>query len=498
MPGFWVLLSVTKDAHYGFSFQLVFRYLRFIRERVIVCVCDTQRWLISRLISFYKDYMHVTKRFGHIAASQLPLHYMLPLKSPYSPLAIAFRSSHEQLNAYHRITGRIIYCFLLLHVTFYLNFFAQHGILEKKFKQLVPILGALSITLVTVLAITSMASIRRWSYRVFFVFHIAIAISIVPILFLHAPPLRLYGGEAIAILTIDILLRRLNTVTAVSRITMIEHTELVGLASPIPESKISRFKAAPGQHVYLSIPSSIQFSVPLLSIHQLLFNPFTVAGVSPREILLVLRAQHGPTTTALKQLARLPSTNVSINIEGPYGASRQFPNFTAEFERILLVAGGVGATFILPFYHQITTEMGNEGFSTSKVELVWSMRSMAEANWVTDTKYANIFNGSDRVKIYVTGIESRSSVSRTAVAGHEDVSIEMEDLLRIQPDHVRGGLMRPNLKSIVDKTFHHGLEERVAILVCGPAGMARELREHVGDWIAKGRSVWWHDESFGW
>jgi hypothetical protein len=444
--------------------------------------------------------MHVTKRFGHVAASQFPFHYMLSMKSPYSPLAIAFGSSHEHLNAYHRISGRIIYCFLVLHATFYLNFFAQLGVLQARLTHRVPFLGALSITLLTLLASTSLASIRGWSYRVFFVFHLTIAVSLMPILFFHAPPLRFYSMEALALFVIDIILRKLDTVTAASKITSVEHTNLVKLASPIPASKIGRFKAAPGQHVYLSIPpESVQSKIPLLSIHQLLYNPFTVADVSPKGILLVLRTLHGPTTITLKQLTKLPAIDPGINIEGPYGVARRFPNFAAEFDRILLVAGGVGATFILPIYHQITSGMGNEGLSASRVELVWAMRSISEASWVANTEYANVIDGDDRLKIYVTGAESGSSEAPEAVAGPEDGSVELEDLLQTkQPGKVTGGYTRPNLRSIVDNTFRHGLEERVAVLVCGPAEMARELRENVGRWVAQGRNVWWHDESFGW
>jgi hypothetical protein len=127
------------------------------------------------------------------------------------------------------------------------------------------------------------------------------------------------------------------------------------------------------------------------------------------------------------------------------------------------------------------------------------MRSISEASWVANTEYSNVIDGDDRVKIYVTGVESGSSEAPGAVAGSDDGSVELEELLQTkQPGKVTGGHTRPNLRTIVDDTFRHGLEERVAVLVCGPAEMARELREHVGRWVTQGRHVWWHDESFGW
>jgi NAD(P)H-flavin reductase len=458
------------------------------------------REIILRLTLCYGDYMHVTKRFGHIAASQFPFHYMLSMKSIYSPLAFAFGTSHEHLNTYHRISGRIIYCFLVLHATLYLNFFAQLGVLQTRLTHLVPFLGAFSITLLTLLASTSLESIRRWSYRVFFILHLSIAVSLMPILFFHAPPLRLYTMEALALFIIDTMIRKLDTVTVASKVTSVEHTNLVKLSGPIPSSKIGRFNVAPGQHVYLSIPpESVGSKLPLLSIYQLLYNPFTVADVSPKGILIVLRTLKGPTTTALNQLTGFPTGDSRINIEGPYGVSRRFPNFAAEFDRILLVAGGVGATFILPIYHRMISGMSNEGSNARRVELVWAMRSLAEASWVANTEYASIIDEDHRVKVYVTGVESGSLEAAGAAPEPEDGSVEMEELLqKEQSRKVIRGHTRPNLRKIVDGTFSHSLDERVAVLVCGPAEMARELRQNVGRWVTQGRNVWWHDESFGW
>lgn len=80
-----------------------------------------------------------------------------------------------------------------------------------------------------------------------------------------------------------------------------------------------------------------------------------------------------------------------------------------------------------------------------------------------------------------------------------DGSVELDELQWTEePVKATGGREKPNLRKIVDETFKHGNEERIAVLVCGPAQMARELRTHVGRWVEKGRDVFFHDESFGW
>lgn len=423
------------------------------------------------------------------------MHYMLSMKSVCSPFALAFRTSHEKLNPYHRLSGRIIYAFLIFHAFFYMNFFIRAGLVKIRLSQRVPLMGVLAFTLLTILASTSLTTIRRWSYRVFFVCHLTFAVAILPILFFHAKPARLYVVEALTVFVLDLIARKLDTFTSFSKIESISGTKLLKLNIPIPTSKIQRFQEAPGQHVYLSLPSSsipTKTSYPL--IYAFLHNPFTVAEVSDTGIVLVLRTLKGPTTAAFESLTKLTKAKPRLNVEGPCGSSRHFPNLAVDFDRILLVAGGVGAAFILPIYQWITASLESTGQSTKRLELIWSMRSVAEASWAMPRE--NISEVDGNIKIYITGLDY---VGNVAEPSPEDGSVEMGDLQRTQqPGHVSGGHERPNLRAIVDRTFRHGTDERVAVLVCGPAEMARDLREHTGRWVAQGRYVWWHDESFGW
>ena len=447
----------------------------------------------------FLDYLHITKRFGVVAASQFPVHYMLSMKSQFSPLAFVFRSSHEQLNAWHRISGRIIHFLLLCHAVWYINYFVQAGVVKKRLSDPVVIVGIIAFLLLNIIATTSLEVVRRWSYRVFFVLHLMIGLWILPMLFFHASALRVYVVEALVLFLFDIACRNLDTVTGFATITMVPHTKLIKLKVPIPASKIRRFQAKPGQHVYLSIPPA---SRPLLSsspwIHDFLFNPFTVAEVSPTDITLVLRALRGPTTKALSGLAQLSKATPPIKIEGPLGCSQRFPNFAANYDRVLLVAGGVGSTFILPIYLNTREQMAAEGKSLDHVKLVWSMRSAAEAIWAVDSEKEHAIVKDKNVKIFLTRSQADDQDHRDEPIP-ADGSVELDELQwKEEPVKATGGRDRPDLRKIVDETFRHGIEERVAVLVCGPKQMARELRGHVGKWVEKERDVYFHDESFGW
>lgn len=453
----------------------------------------------------YPDYFHITKRFGIVAASQFPAHYALSMKSLYSPLSVLFRSSHEQLNTWHRISGRVIWTLLACHASWYVNGWIQIGVLYMKVTTPIIIYGILSFWLINLLIITSLPIVRRWSYRVFFIIHLFVAIAIIPLLFFHATALRIYILEAFALFVVDLGIRKSNTVKAFAIIKPVPETSLVEVTIPITPSKISQFQYAPGQHVYLSIPPS---SVPKSTgynrhLYELLYNPFTVASVSETpspQITLTMRTLNGPTTSALSSLSHLSKAHPPLNIEGPYGTSRKFPNLAEKFDRVLLVAGGVGATFTLPIYRAIKQDMESEGRIGSHVRMIWVMRDAAESFWALSSSSSPQNENSELkiesnpgIELYITSPRASSSTSTSSPG--ESGSVEMHNLASPSSNTKYS---RPDLRAIVDGTFCQGLEERVAILVCGPTGMARELREHVGKWVEKGREVWWHDEGFGW
>jgi NAD(P)H-flavin reductase len=430
------------------------------------------------------DYLHITKRFGHIAASQFPIHYMLSMRSIGSPLAFIFRFSHEQLNPWHQLSGRIIYFLLLNHAGWYINFFIQTGIFYQRLTAPVVIIGLTGFCLITVVATTSLEIVRRRSYRVFYTFHLTIGLWLLPLLFFHARPLRLYVSQAIALFLVNKVIQNLDTIQSLAIIAPVPHTSLVTIKVPIPASKLPRFEAAPGQHVYLFIPPGSRANKSSQAIHGFLFNPFTVADISSTDITLVLRTLHGPTTKTLETLATLPQPK-SIKLEGPYGSSRCFPNFAEKYDRILLVAGGIGATFILPIYRAIHQQLETESQNSNRLTFHWSIRSAEEASWaIEDANKAAALGNDENIKIYITGRKGDDQLNDMEWAG--------------QPIKANGGMQRPDLREIVDEVFRAGKGEKVAVLVCGPENMARELRVHVGRWVYRGSEVWWHDERFGW
>jgi hypothetical protein len=448
------------------------------------------------------DYLHLTKRFGIVGVSQFPVQYLLSLKS-LNPFALALKSSHEEVNRWHRVLGRVIYVFVTLHALFYLNFYYQNNLLGQKITSFVPVLGFTAIIGMHFLYGTALSVVRHYSYRAFFITHLVVALALPPIIYFHAHHASFYVWESLIVFLADIAKRRFEIIVADTKVELIPGTDLVKLVGSIPSSRIDRFAKNPGTHIYLSIPpASRPDKNPVAAAHlvfEFSFNPFSVAAVNENsgEITLVARSHNGPMTRALAKFASNTSNDASVKLafDGPYGCAKRFPNLAGyEFDRILLVAGGVGATFTLPLYRWILSEN-----PTARVQMIWAVRGPGDATWPVAGEGKSIMDD-DSIQLFLTGdlLQNIRSDSGSSDDGEEVELANLSESRRQMRHASMHGAKRPNLQKIVDDVFRQGVEERVAVLVCGPEAMTRELRTHVGVWVRKGRHVWWHNESFAW
>lgn len=472
------------------------------RDQIFVGVVWTIWLLVLCVLETGNDYLHLTRRFGIVGVSQFPVQYLLSLKS-LNPLALVLRSSHEEANRWHRVLGRVIYVFVTLHAAFYLNFYYQNDLLGQKITSLVPVLGFTLIAAMHLLYGTALSVVRQYSYRVFFITHLLIALALPPVIYFHAHHASFYVWESLAVFLIDIAKRRFEMVVAETKVELIPDTDLIKLVGTIPTSKIERFAKNPGTHIYLSVPpASRPEKNPIAAAHLIFefsFNPFSIAAVdeSSGELTLVARRHNGPMTRAFADFASATSANTEVKLafDGPYGCAKRFPSLAGTgFDRILLVAGGVGATFTLPLYRWIQAEN-----PAARVQMVWAVRGEGDATWATDAGGKRLIED-ENIRLFFT----RSPISSVDSHGQSDDDgdeMELTDLpesARQTGYASRHSNKRPNLQKIVDDVFRQGVEERVAVLVCGPEAMAHELRSHVGAWVRRGRYVWWHNESFAW
>ncbi|MBE3043046.1 NADPH oxidase family protein, partial [Candidatus Bathyarchaeota archaeon] len=321
----------------------------------------------------HPDYAHVTKRFGLIAASQLPIQTLLSLKI-FNPFARAFGTSHESINRFHRTLGRVIYLFLILHVANYFNLLYRAGSLPERLFDNVVLPGELSNICYTLLFATALPKVRAYSYRLFFITHLFVVFSTSAFLLIHAASARFYVIKGLFLFVLDLAARKFTTATAQARIEAVPGTKLIRISAKLSQRKITQFLDQPGAHAYVSIPWKARPQGVSSLIYEFCFNPFTVADVrrDTGEVVLVARQQSGPMTRRLMELARGDSeARIPLCVEGPYGAfAKTYSSFAESgVDRVLLVAGGVGASFVLPVYKAL-----RKSIPSAKVELTWAVR----------------------------------------------------------------------------------------------------------------------------
>lgn len=469
------------------------------------------------------DYLHLTKRLGAIGASQLPLHYLLAMRSPYSPLQLLTRLSHEQLKASHQILGRIVFFLFSLHAILYLNFFIRSNLLSKRIQEKDVIFGIISIALFTAISATALSQLRRWNYRVFYISHITIANLLVVPLYLHVHHIRPYVWEVVFVNALHLILRFAAQKTYTGTVALLPGTNLIQIRIPLTTLS-STLSWRPGQHVYLSLPTGHPYSASLSDQFTLRnkTNPFTIASIPSKDqhLLLVAKTLTG-NTKKMSDLARSLTKeggeppSIPLALEGPYGASIHLPDFST-FDKVLLVAGGVGATFILPIYRSIVEFHDTEHAGLPQVRFIWAVQRLAETQWAfpshpttsspsetpaeTRTEETTPHAPTAAIEVFVT----RGATSTLPLGENgEDIELaEDEQLLSMEEEmkKPREGMVlksgRPKIPAIVDEVFSKGT--RVAVVACGPKRLTRRLGESVEQWVRQGVEVYWHEEGFGW
>lgn len=463
------------------------------------------------------DYLHLTKRFGIVGASQLPFHYLLIWKSSWSPIQILTRASHESLNAYHQLLGRIITLLVGIHAALYFNFYVQNNLVAMKLKESYVLCGIVGVVAFAAIGTTALAPLRRRSYRVFYVVHVVLATALVPVLFFHVHHIRIYLYETAAIYAVNALVRWLSATDLRGSIRSIPNTSLVEIIVANNSSAASKRllqDLRPGQHAYVSLKGN---SV----LHTFRSNPFTIASIPNTDghIKFVARALNGNTKLLLSNAEKVSSdTNVNITVEGSYGLNTHEDRLL-QYDRVLFIAGGVGATFIVPLYRQLLADLspGKGSYRRQKVSLVWIARTRSEVTWAVPADPLEKKGFAERLKICLTGTNTQDSngtisydenIGSAAVDENED-GIELEEQKQLLSNAAQSGgnsatyandlsvyTGRPDLRRLVYETLSHGSNERVAVMVCGPKTLSQSVRQEIAPWVKRGREVWFHDESF--
>lgn len=211
-------------------------------------------------------------------------------------------------------------------------------------------------------------------------------------------------------------------------------------------------------------------------------------GSSTRRLIFWIRPYDGWTQQLRRQCLRAANQPVHTRIllEGPYGHS--FPLW--RYESALMIVGGTGIAAAVPHLQDHLRRSANrrrdskeEDSRVRKIELVWTTRQSAFIRSLADRELKPILDREDfQASFYATGSSDRFREDWTSLGYTVQVG-------------------RPHLRSLI---MSRALEAsaagmKLAILVCGPAGMAEEARAATHLAMRQGyQRIKFMEESFTW
>lgn len=290
----------------------------------------------------------------------------------------------------------------------------------------------------------------------------------------------------------------------------------------------ANFKWQPGQHCFLRFRS--------FGIHALSSHPFTICSLpsisakNPSQLTFYIRHQGGFTAKLYNYAMTQPGVKVPVFVDGPYGGIDNDKFFGSD--RLVVVAGGSGAGWIIPFVEQFLRYLSTTNIPTSSTDeiqeikqsadesphhrilpgprslrVILATRDAATRTWfhtaLNDllSEYKSLGTPSSlSVEVHLTGEaeqiahpspKSASNLNRSGSsstsAREEDKDQDIEKLAREprtistnnSPEEEVFG--RPDLPLIIrDEAAEAAIEgQSVGVFVCGPVGMQDDARNAV-------------------
>ena len=282
---------------------------------------------------------------------------LLALKN--TPLAFLTSYSYERLNPLHQIGGYTTVTYVFLHLTLLCRAFTEmkdSSILLEENQIHGMIAGSgMFVTLIAAVII------RRLRYELFYVIHIVMYMLIIINVGLHRPDFALKAVIitccAGGVWACDRLLRG-------ARVLFYTHGNRA-IITPLPQGGIrivlSRCpaRAVPGNHCFVWIPQ-----IRLLETH-----PFTIVSATPNSMEFVVAAYDGFTNDLHRYATEYPGANLRASVDGPYGT---LSNFAKTADKVVLIAGGSGASFTFGVAVDLVKKLRESTKTT--IEFIWTVK----------------------------------------------------------------------------------------------------------------------------
>lgn len=468
---------------------------------------------------------YLADRTGILAFGQFPLLFAFAGRNTIFLWLTGW--SYQSFSVFHKWIGRVCVFQALLHAIMYtVDAIFDGGVAELKSDWVDAYFrwGVAAMVSGGFMASLSVYSIRALWYELFLVSHILLAIvwlmgSYYHVKLLKSPEYLPWVWTAMAFWAFDRATRLLRVLVinlflknSGDRLTEIEVMEdsVLRMTIPVPDA----WKSSPGQYVFVYFPSfkfwqSHPFTIvnvtssreSSVSRDSVQVNKAGISGISTTEVMhpstttagakemtIVLRAHRGVTQKILQRAIAEGGGKLRTRalIEGPYGTSHDL----SKYDKVVLVAAGLGITACLPFLMHLTTSTKTEGVVSNKrqeVVMHWIIQDESSIAWFSTDFERALHAASPSVKIIV-------HVTRESSKHKDKVKTEAWGGLAIETLSGRP-IIQDLLKNEVQETKQ---ASQLAVVSCGPGTVSDDCRQGVVQQLGHGRGIRYFEESFTW
>ncbi|KAF7562309.1 hypothetical protein G7046_g1822 [Stylonectria norvegica] len=286
-------------------------------------------------------------RSGWLALACMPFVFATASKTNWITLATGV--SHERLQVFHRWISYAFFLLALLHtfpfIVYHIRF--HDMVMQWEMSNLFYWTGIVALIFQAWLTFASHSLVRNLGYEWFKAAHFLGAAVFIVIFFWHCDYTLTSWHYFIATAAIYVPCFLYSWIR-----TFFEYGITQKAYIHVEDNAFTRitipsvgFKWKPGQHCFLRFTS--------FGIHAFSSHPFTICSLpstgaaEKSELVFYIRHQRGLTEKLYNLGLQQPGSSVPVLIDGPYGGVNT--QRIVEGDRLLVVAGGSGAGWLLPF-----------------------------------------------------------------------------------------------------------------------------------------------------
>ncbi|GAA5861844.1 hypothetical protein JCM3774_001323 [Rhodotorula dairenensis] len=448
-----------------------------------------------------------SRRCGRMAVANYPILFCFAGRN--SVIARLTGFEYQTLRFYHMLLGAIAFILSFIHTFAYIaHYTIWQGVdkLREEFTETYFKWGIVALVFLLVNCVFGLKWLRRRSYEVFLALHVIGAALTLAGTWYHRPITQSWVYAAVGIWVAERALRLLHHVVSL-------HGRRLSVRAPVVKARASVVAGAiklavpargqtwaAGQHCYISFWGLELAKRPWL-YGPAQAHPFSIAN-SPRgdkqdELRFVMRIHDGITSALARRIearakvAGSSEVDCYVSLEGPHG--RCTP--TADFDRLLIIAGGSGITHPLSMLEHACAEASGGKTAVRKISLIWAMHHTAQVEWARETlecagMLAMKAGIELEIKVFVTRSDAGSLSGSPPLDDRSDEYID-EKKTSGEPFELAGRSSRFHGRPDVHAEVAAAVSDsgRTLVVACGPPQLARDVAEAAAPYAGAGVEV---------